>query len=520
MSKFARNSASLGADPILVEIERPFSNFDFIEENIASNPQDNIPIQRLFSQVRQHQGATLIVEEIEASDDIKEEDEDIKFRKPEFASSSILRLSFFKKAIKDLKEFTVISPEDFIGYAVIKTNQFNGSPSEVKIYESVLRQSRHENNFIHGCPKWECKVLDNTFKIHGFLYAQQNGISNVCAHVALRTALSSFANDGDITYREMNKIIGIDKSNEEIKGLSQGKMVEIIKATNANSLPVEKKDPDKPLRKWIYGSIESGIPAVVVFPVGQSGVGHAVPVIGHTFNEDTWVPRAESPLPNFSYFQVSEDIKYTPSDSFSDMFIIHDDNYGSNYCVPKDYFDCIDDASAIIITPPGISMDSISAESSGAGYLIHYFRNWQGEPSKWAKRLAFCHSKNLLVIRPVLISGRAYVQHLRQMRGWDMGKVITNEEILNFLESRFGDETFWMVELSIPELFSANKRKLGEVILYADSTSTDQDFSNLCMARLPGYFVIDQGGGAANPSLKFYESGINCHVSLYRTTET
>ena len=46
-----------------------------------------------------------------------------------------------------------------------------------------------------------------------------------------------------------------------------------------------------------------------------------------------------------------------------------------------------------------------------------------------------------------------------------------------------------MIELSLPELFSANLRKVGEVLVRAELLpATDRDLTSFVLARLPGYF--------------------------------
>jgi len=50
-------------------------------------------------------------------------------------------------------------------------------------------------------------------------------------------------------------------------------------------------------------------------------------------------------------------------------------------------------------------------------------------------------------------------------------------------------EWFWMVEASAPELFSATRRKFGEVLLRADlAVPKPMDFSLLLALRLPRQF--------------------------------
>src|SRR6185437_3386454 len=87
--------------------------------------------------------------------------------------------------------------------------------------------------------------------------------------------------------------------------------------------------PPIPYRKYIYGSVESGLPALLgfQFDMGQpEESGHIIPVLGHTFNADTWIPRAA-----FSYFILGQSTRYVPSESWVSTYIIHDDNWGSNY---------------------------------------------------------------------------------------------------------------------------------------------------------------------------------------------
>jgi len=78
---------------------------------------------------------------------------------------------------------------------------------------------------------------------------------------------------------------------------------------------------------------------------------------------------------------------------------------------------------------------------------------------------------------------------------------------------------YWLIELSVPELFSANRRKVGEVLLRADvDPGIKRNFNNFVIARLPGNFVLYDGGGPSNPRYTFIPSGAKSHVELYGTT--
>jgi hypothetical protein len=84
MSKYARVAPGrmLGRP---LDIERPFSNFDFIEKEFEGLPT----IRRIMSQVRSQDGRTMIVEQLGDCDDLREENEDIRLKCPGFSESNL-----------------------------------------------------------------------------------------------------------------------------------------------------------------------------------------------------------------------------------------------------------------------------------------------------------------------------------------------------------------------------------------------------------------------------------------------
>ncbi|HUT54596.1 MAG TPA: hypothetical protein VM658_14495 [bacterium] len=166
MEQFARFASS--SEIRALNIERSFSNFDWIEENFG----DSGPIRRLFSQIRQLSGKSLVFEKLNDAAELIEENEDIKKQLPEFKSSASYRLSFFSQAISSEEEISRIEGSSFLGYAIIKRDSFADGIEDVRIFESVIRKSRHEHNYIRKAPKWKCLVADSEFEIEGYIYAQ------------------------------------------------------------------------------------------------------------------------------------------------------------------------------------------------------------------------------------------------------------------------------------------------------------------------------------------------------------
>lgn len=513
---------------------------------------------RLLSQVRRLGACTMYVENLNTADseDMREENEDIRIRyKGGQVTSKIVRMAFFRPWGVKLEE---IPEKDFLGYIIVKTDFHNRRQIKRRVYESVLKASRPQNNFVRGAPVWNCRVQGRVFKIPGFLYAQQNSLTNVCAHVALRTCAASFHPEGDITYREINRILGIDHKDSWVgddpegmkpsQGLGSDQMVEVMKAAGARCIDVDydKRQPPEEVtyQRYVYGSIESGFPAMLVFDTATPGIGHTVPVFGHTMNQDLWVPSAER-----QYFRVGPNTRYLPSDSWLASYIVHDDNWGSNFCCPKHFLKPLPHTDGgrrakrhsapnhewltrvLATLPSAVKLNPIHAETLGAECLFDMFDQLPDDGNQWRARLQqYAHAeKGQVVIRTLLISAGEYAQHLRGLRGWKEGR-IPKRTINHILEDLGPDENFWMVEFSVPELFSANLRKLGEIILRSNKPRKNRSQSYMdfvLLVRLPGWFVfadelVRPTTSHAEKASAFYyvPAPIQNHVRLFGLSDT
>ena len=129
-----------------------------------------------------------------------------------------------------------------------------------------------------------------------------------------------------------------------------------------------------------------------------------------------------------------------------------------------------------------------------------------------------------LVLRPVLIDNAAYPDHLRKLADWGHKRIYKTRirDVAGVLRFE-ACEKLWMIEISVPDLFSTNKRKLGEVLLLAEADpGYTRDFSSFLLARLPGFFITITSLGARplTPEFRFVDSGVEGHVQLYGCEET
>ncbi len=527
-------------------VERPFSYFRFRENRFQELPS----LARIFSQARCLGAKTLVLEEIDpiAAEDLATESEDLEKRFGQGVQTRVIRLSFFTAKSEVVRQgLESLDERDFLGYAIYREDHV--SKLRIKrVHESVLRFSRITHNYVRREPSWSAQVAGRKFRITGFLYAQQNGFTNVCAHAALRTMASAYHPRGDLTYRKINDLLGIDHVQNWVGealdgsgngvGLSMGNMLKVFDHVGARCIQADYSTPPNPkgtpptlqipYQHYLYGSIESGYPAAMVFDTSDDASKHVVPVFGHTFNRDLWVSNAER-----SYFQIGKETRFLPSDSWLSSFIMHDDNWGSNFCCPKHYLKPTDShsggrktkeskadnrewlAHVIATLPSEIKMNPIHAEAIGLDFLSTLLPHMPPEDNEWAERLEQCVRDGLVVYRPILVSGFEYADHLAAVRGWRIRKRIS-PSLLQPLREALGDDPYWLVEMSLPELFASNLRKIGEVLLNPRlKPKPNRDFSSFVLARVPGHFALLGNRESDEPEFRFLPSGVDSHVSVF-----
>jgi hypothetical protein len=130
----------------------------------------------------------------------------------------------------------------------------------------------------------------------------------------------------------------------------------------------------------------------------------------------------------------------------------------------------------------------------------------------WTRRLREHVAEGLVVFRPVLVTTTEYASHLGRVEDWSGQRI--DPDMVSILED-LPVKTMWMVEISVPELFSANLRKLGEVLIRAEKNPGSERLKAFFMARLPGYFALLRTIKRGEPHFIFIPSGADGHVELF-----
>jgi len=404
------------------------------------------------------------------------------------------------------------------GYAIAKRDRV---PSRTidrwHVFESVFVPSLHEHNYVHGIKSYEVAVGGRRFSLAGPMYSQQNGLNKACAQVALRTLCSLHVPDVELPYERINRLAekaggGFDPA----KGLAAVQIRAVLEGLSIGFRDIDytKEEPEYrrelPYQKLLYAGIESGAGAMLGFKLaGPRAEGrHIIPFFGHTSNQDAWVPNAE-----VAYFHVGEDTRYVPSEAWVSSFIGHDDNFGSDFCVPRLYVTPEQVDYVVALLPEKARYCGVVAEAIAANYLYSVLPELDVPQKPWLARLIASASRQDVVLRALALRRDQYIQHLRDVSDWDYRR--EKASLCNALEKHLPD-ILWMIEVSLPELFPSNQRKLGEIVLDAAiNPSAQLDFRTFLFARFPGRFLLlEKISPSGKPSFVTVPSRIESHTPL------
>lgn len=508
-------SRSADADSFeAVDIRRPFSLFNLTDKRF----HDTAPIRRFLTLARQREASVLIIERVSAREDILSENEWLRHRYDDYSNPDLLRISIWKTETIPTIDMDGVSSDTCVGYAILKRDRIPSIDLDRwHIYEAVLSKYPHEHNYCHAVTQFAFTAGKKEWHIKGCLYAQQNGLNKACAQVAIRSVVATRrANAAALTYSEINEHAAqIAPVNDPGDGLDTKQISHILGKCGVNHKVINYDNSSNlktvsPFEKIIYSGIESGAGALMVFniqgPEAPEGIGHIIPCFGHTFNEDAWAPQARA-----AYFQIGETIRYIPSRAWAGSFIVHDDNFGPDLSIPVTFLKSDQVSYVFELLPDGFAYSGALAEIASADYFYSILPNLPKGENPWLDRLLKYVSNKKLILRCVAISRRSYINELKQLVDWDGNR--EDEAVVNNLPE-LTSEFLWMVEVSIPDLFSTNKRKLGEILLNAANVpEPDRGFENFILARFPSVYVFT--GGIDNPTFLATPSRIQSHTSLF-----
>lgn len=507
----------------VIPFDPPFSSFQYIDANYQydSSEYGNSAIRRLFSLGRSHEAHTLMTEEIDPAGIISDENDEINQYFSDYQMTGLRRISFWKSNFT-ADNIETIQESDCLGYAILKRDQCPSKNCDRwHVFEAVFKKYDHKHNYVPNPHEYQVTLATKKVNIKGLLFAQQNGLNKRCAQVALRSIISRIR-QRDVSYREINEYAQkVPPTFTTPTGLTAKQIQAVLRGFKIPFRDIDYIESGKgarkryPYQKFVYSGIESGVGALLGFrlsgPAITGEARHIIPFYGHTFNKDTWAPEADK-----SYFKVGEKLGYLPSENWTSSFLGHDDNFGPNFCVPRLYISPKQVEYVVELLKPGIVFSGSQAEVLSLQFLYSVLGRIDPSQNEWLKRMVFYASRDIqrIVLRAVPTNREKYAAHLANETDWENNH--ENQAIINVLRKSL-PKHLWIVEVSIPELFPANQRKLGDIVLNGGiKLSPDKkDRSNFVLVRLPSLYLFDFSLPHQKPRFLAYPSALLSHYPVF-----
>lgn len=487
----------------------PFSFFQaVVEPHFRAKKANRYPFHRICTLARRQKANHLVLECALSRPDVGIEIDSLD-RACGGGGSAEATLFSFLKIERGAKRLTKRAGAKLLGQAVLINYRAPGSDefTHSYVFEAILTPPDTASVAQgYGFPstvvlpegQFVCNVLSRTFMIRAVAYCQQNMTVHVCAHSCLRMALRSPGQDAlQVSARSINELLRVQGP---IASLKTSQIAEVINASGMTAALLTKMKPDDYLSE-LAALIDSGHMALLGFTT-KGEAGHVVTVFGHSRNPDQWHPQA------VRAYSGPKSAKYLPSSSWIDQFLIHDDNLGPYLSLgarsflrrPHMQLNCV----IGVLPQPAIS--SVQAEMIASTILRHLLRQRplrKAADNYWLDYLA--SKKDVVILRSVLTDGARYVAHLKAARAHDKSRL--DADSLEGLDLPSG--RFWMVEFSLPPLYTGNQSKLGEVIISIEDGLNDVD--RIRAIRLPGRLLTRMD----NETLALDRFPLESHSALF-----
>ena len=511
-----------------------FSFFNLIAELWRGCPNDGA-VHRLCSLMRKMGAKTLIQEEIEANEEIIHEFEDIETRigKKFIEPPQAYRLTFFAASCPD-QDWMSLPESSLLGYAIALTadlppdadvpDYLSASGRLSYLLEAVTRPPGRAylakgteygfrgvtNYYVHCQRNFDVYVglmgEQRLLHVEGSLFCQQNALTHACAHAVLKMILNTADLVGHkVTNRELNTILDIDHLERfGGDGLTLDQVWSVINHFGLSQVGGNFLEmPTVDYAEWIYPLVESGYPVFLTFNPTHTR-GHVLAVVGHTMNSDKWDCEAHLA------YRPEAFGTYHASSAWVDHFIVNDDNFGMYTCMPPQYlrnrilpqYDATQRAQvAFSVLPRGIDVPPYFAEKASVALVARLAQSYNCAPgNKWLGRLweQLRQPNKGIVGRTLLCTKERYFRHLAGER--DSNGCGPVQEIPEELAA--APDHLWLTEISLPDLYTANKHKVGDLLTDAKAGhKTDgAPFSRFVWGWLPGIQVMKDPKAGVSPS--------------------
>ncbi|MBN1490737.1 MAG: hypothetical protein JXA69_12535 [Phycisphaerae bacterium] len=524
--------------------------FDVIAPLWEGATHEPRPLHRLCTLMRKMGARSFLAEELAAFSELTEEESAATIRCKNAVRAKAVRLTFFRSLPGSLS-WHDLADGDLLGYAVVVTLTLPNGTVRKYVLESVVRAPTQwvkadgeletpflaTNYYVHCCRPFRTTIGTNldsrVFEIVGTFFCQQNNLTHVCGHAALRAAINSapFFRGEKLTNTKINQILGIDHELRKVgeydepepdesddspsRGLNAKQLEEVIRSEGLDAHVVDfDLQTAVDYETYVYPLIESACPTILgvkreALDRKRPPVMHVVTAVGHTIDSDRWTPEARI---SYGSFPI---VPLISSSNWADHFIVSDDNHGMYLTLPTDevrnvlvpkYNPGLHAVAAIGIVPRGVTVSGYIAEQTAAWVMKRLWKIPEVGVNRWLGIL----KKGPFVCRTLLQERTDYVGAMESTVDSEEHGLSSAEldEIRGVLPKRF-----WVTEFTVPNLLNGNRSKLGDVVTRADATQAQvRNIECIVFAWMPGFARITPALRAGLPTWPLVG-----HVPILRT---
>jgi len=440
---------------------------------------------------------SVIIQDALQRPDVIEEIAHLEAAQEEEGQVSACLLTFLSSGVRRERDYAGIPIDSVMGQLVIITFPMAAGPRSY-VFESILRVPGKKagteqllNNHVPITREFRIDVGGQQHSLNAAYFCQQNGVTSICAHSAVRTLIRTLT-QSPVTVPMLNRLWDycplkkLATTDQVMGALRHFGMAPVVYDLTKSTFGSDDSDVGWDLPALLA---DSATPSLLVLG-GKKGSDHIVPILGHTMNSDEWHPIGTT-LHRRGADTVSS------SSLWTDHLIIHDDMLGSYYCLSKAGLmhsrgSDLAPKLVIAILPLNVHVSPSQAEDFARQILGRLMEDLTRERlcrGRWWKHIV--EKRERRVFRTTLITRDDYLATL------------PSDADLEWIRQYVADalpERMWMAEISVPNIFLGNRGKLGEILINAESFP-DDDPKNILGAmiafRLPSVigWADKQDGG-------------------------
>ena len=450
----------------------PFSFYQgLISRYWAGGPSEEsgAPIHRICTLARKMGARSIVVEDILGRADVVEEIGHLEAcSRVDDGDVTACAITFLGSGVRAGGDADAVPTANVIGQVAIITFPMSAAPRSY-VYEAIMRlpgkrggSEQLLNNHVPVRGDLEVAFGGTTHSIVASYFCQQNGVSSICPHSAVRTLVRTLTSH-KVSVPGLNALWAYDPDARKVTTVQ---VEEALREFDLRSISYDPlKSPAGLDEGWDLPALlaDSGSASLLVLSDGATD--HVIPVLGHTINSDEWHPIGA---------QLHKQGEDTVSSSglWTDHLVMHDDMLGPYYCLSKAGLlprreTKLKPRLTIAILPRGVLVSPTQAEDFARqilGLLIAEVEATGFGVGRWWRHLAELRERR--VFRTTLIDRAAYLATLPDGPQTDLRK----GQLAATLPERM-----WMAEVSVPNVFLANRAKLGEILVSMEILPSDDD---------------------------------------------